>query len=140
LQTALLALFVFLVTLPAVRNRAINLDDSLYVGSKPVADGLTPVSVAFALTSVTRLYWHPLTWLSHDLDAELYGMNPALAIWQRKRRPWLLFGWFWFLVTLLPNAGLVQACWQSMADRFTHLPTCPSTTPRRTASRRQVKP
>ena len=46
----------------------------------------------------------------------------ALAIQQRHRRPWLLFGWIWFLVTLLPNSGLVQAGWQSMADRFTHLP------------------
>ena len=46
----------------------------------------------------------------------------ALAVQQRKRRPWLMFGWLWFLITLLPNAGLVQAGYQSMADRFTHLP------------------
>ncbi len=76
-HAALLALLVFLATLPAVQNAFINLDDSLYVGAKPLADGLTPAGVAFAFTSVTRLYWHPLTWLSHELDAELYGTNPA---------------------------------------------------------------
>lgn len=85
--------------------------------------------------------YHPnLPAASVVASASLLAALTALAIWQRKRRPWLLFGWLWFLVTLLPNAGLVQACWQSVADRFTHLPTCPSTTPRRTASRRQVKP
>jgi Flp pilus assembly protein TadD len=77
LQAACLALFVLLPTLPALQNSFINLDDSLYVGSRPMADGLTPAGVAFAFTSVTRLYWHPLTWLSHELDAELYGMNSA---------------------------------------------------------------
>jgi len=46
----------------------------------------------------------------------------ALAIQQRRRRPWLLFGWLWFLITLLPNVGIVQVGYQSMADRFTHLP------------------
>ncbi len=55
-------------------------------------------------------------------SAALLAALTALAIQQRKRRPWLLFGWLWFLVTLLPNSGLVQAGWQSIADRFTHLP------------------
>jgi hypothetical protein len=73
----LLALLVLVATAPAVQNQFINLDDFLYVGSHPLSDGLTPAGVAFAFTSVTRLYWHPLTWLSHELDAELYGTNPA---------------------------------------------------------------
>jgi tetratricopeptide (TPR) repeat protein len=38
------------------------------------------------------------------------------------KRPYLLFGWLWFLVTLLPVIGLVQVGNQAMADRYTYLP------------------
>jgi protein O-mannosyl-transferase len=44
------------------------------------------------------------------------------SIWQTKRRPYVPMGWFWFLATLLPVIGLLQAGNQSMADRFTYLP------------------
>src|SRR5580658_9424462 len=45
----------------------------------------------------------------------------ALLVRKRRRRPWLLVGWIWFLVALLPNIGLLQAGRQSIADRFTNL-------------------
>jgi Flp pilus assembly protein TadD len=45
----------------------------------------------------------------------------VLLIWQRHRRPWLLAGWLWFLVALLPDIGLLQAGRQAIADRFTNL-------------------
>jgi tetratricopeptide (TPR) repeat protein len=38
------------------------------------------------------------------------------------RRPYLLAGWLWYLVTLLPVIGLLQAGDQLMADRFTYVP------------------
>jgi tetratricopeptide (TPR) repeat protein len=41
----------------------------------------------------------------------------------RKRSPWLAFGWFWFIVSLLPVLGLVQVGMQSMADRYTYIPS-----------------
>ena len=44
------------------------------------------------------------------------------AVWQRKRRPYLLVGWAWFLGTLVPVIGLVQVGNQTMADRYTDLP------------------
>ncbi len=37
-------------------------------------------------------------------------------------RPFLLVGWCWYLVTLLPVIGLVQVGAQSMADRYTYIP------------------
>jgi tetratricopeptide (TPR) repeat protein len=40
----------------------------------------------------------------------------------RHRHPYLLVGWFWFLVTLLPVIGLIQVGLQSMADRYTYIP------------------
>jgi Flp pilus assembly protein TadD len=77
IQAALLAAVVLLATLRATDNGFVDLDDSLYVGSSPVAGGLTRAGAVFAFTSVSRLYWHPLTWLSHQLDAELFAANPA---------------------------------------------------------------
>ena len=41
----------------------------------------------------------------------------------RKRFPWLLFGWLWFLLTLLPVIGLIQVGFQSHADRYMYLPS-----------------
>jgi tetratricopeptide (TPR) repeat protein len=41
---------------------------------------------------------------------------------ERRRRPFLLVGWLWFLVSLVPVIGLVQVGGQSMADRYTYLP------------------
>ena len=38
------------------------------------------------------------------------------------RRPYLAFGWLWFLGTLLPVIGLVQVGTQAMADRYTYIP------------------
>ena len=44
------------------------------------------------------------------------------TILQTRRQPYLAVGWFWFLGTLAPVIGLVQAGFQSMADRYTYLP------------------
>jgi tetratricopeptide (TPR) repeat protein len=76
-QAALLAAFVLLAAIRVTRNDFVSLDDSLYVGNKLARQGLTRAGVAFAFGSVTDLYWQPLTWLSHELDFELYGTNPA---------------------------------------------------------------
>jgi Flp pilus assembly protein TadD len=40
----------------------------------------------------------------------------------RARAPYLLVGWLWYLVTLVPVIGLVQVGSQSMADRYTYVP------------------
>ena len=53
-------------------------DDDLYVGAGlPVRDGLTPDGVVWAFRSGHAANWHPLTWLSHMLDFELYGDHPG---------------------------------------------------------------
>jgi protein O-mannosyl-transferase len=52
----------------------INIDDRPYVWENPaVQSGLNSRSIAWAFTSFYSSNWHPLTWLSHMLDAELYG-------------------------------------------------------------------
>jgi tetratricopeptide (TPR) repeat protein len=78
-QATLLAALVLLVALPATQNAFVSLDDGLYLGNAAAVGGLTLRGVAFAFTSVSTLYWHPVAWLSHELDAELFGASPAGA-------------------------------------------------------------
>jgi tetratricopeptide (TPR) repeat protein len=47
----------------------------------------------------------------------------ALAIVTRRSKPYLLIGWLWYLGVLVPAVGLIQVGQQSMADRYTYLPT-----------------
>lgn len=54
--------------------------------------------------------------------AALLATVTAIAVRMRARRPWLLTGWSWFLVVLVPVLGLVQTGPQSRADRFMYLP------------------
>ena len=62
-----------------VRNyEFINYDDGNYVfENMNVKAGLTLKSVVWAFTTTWTGNWHPLTWLSHMLDYELYGLNPG---------------------------------------------------------------
>lgn len=50
-------------------------DDQHYPLNAHVRDGLTADSFRWAFTSVEQANWHPLTWLSHLLDYQLYGPN-----------------------------------------------------------------
>ena len=47
----------------------------------------------------------------------------ALVLLQRRRQPFLLVGWLWFVGTLVPVIGLVQVGRQAMADRYTYIPS-----------------
>ena len=47
----------------------------------------------------------------------------AAAIVLRRQRPYLLTGWFWYLVMLVPVIGFVQVGEQGHADRYTYLPS-----------------
>ncbi len=55
----------------------IQFDDNKYVTDNPhVKSGLTARSIAWAFTTGWASNWHPLTWLSHMLDCELFGLSP----------------------------------------------------------------
>ena len=58
----------------------INFDDGLYVTDNPmVKQGITLDSIRWAFSSIGyAANWHPVTWLSHMLDVELYGLNPGM--------------------------------------------------------------
>jgi Tfp pilus assembly protein PilF len=55
-------------------------------------------------------------------SAALIGAITFLAIRFRKRFPFALVGWLWYLGTLVPVIGIVQVGMQSMADRYTYVP------------------
>lgn len=46
----------------------------------------------------------------------------AVAVWQARKRGYLVTGWLWFLGVMVPMIGLAQSGLQSFADRFTYLP------------------
>ncbi|HOW79011.1 MAG: tetratricopeptide repeat protein [Verrucomicrobia bacterium] len=69
-------------------------------------------------------YPHPGHW---PLGLVLLGLVllagvTGLVLWQRRRHPFGVTGWFWFLGMLVPVIGLVQVGEQSLADRYTYLP------------------
>lgn len=75
----LLLALVVCVFLPSLRNGFVNYDDNLYVTDNfQVQAGLTWPGVAWAFARLhgAGTYWHPLTWASHMVDCQLYGLRP----------------------------------------------------------------
>jgi tetratricopeptide (TPR) repeat protein len=62
---------------PVLENDFINLDDYAYISKNPHVDsGLTWENVKWSFQAGYSGNWHPLTWLSHMLDVQLFGLNP----------------------------------------------------------------
>src|ERR1041384_6646102 len=73
----LLFLLVFGAFLPSLRNDFINYDDPPYVtDNAQVQNGLSGENVRWAFSSSEQANWHPLTWLSHMLDCQVFGLQP----------------------------------------------------------------
>lgn len=103
---------------------------SLEAASFPLRCGNALVAYA---TYIGKTIW------PHNL-AILYPFPPFIPFWQvfisfillffisiialqaAKHSPYMITGWFWFLITLLPVIGLIQVGNQSMADRYTYIP------------------
>ena len=52
----------------------------------------------------------------------LFGAATYAAIAFARRRPYVIVGWLWYVVMILPVSGLVQVGSQGLADRYTYLP------------------
>ena len=79
-EPRLVALLLFLATAallwPATGFEFLNYDDDAYVTANAlVRAGLDGESVRAAFTSGAAANWHPLTWLSHQLDVELFELD-----------------------------------------------------------------
>lgn len=63
---------------PVKDHPFVNYDDNVYVTDNPhVQNGLTWNTVAWAFRTYAAGNWHPLTWLSHALDVQLFDVDPA---------------------------------------------------------------
>jgi tetratricopeptide (TPR) repeat protein len=60
----------------------VDFDDGSYITENShVQEGLTVESIIWAFTAFHSANWHPLTWFSHMLDCQLYGLNPMGHHW-----------------------------------------------------------
>jgi protein O-mannosyl-transferase len=64
---------------PIRHNDFVNYDDDRYIVENPnVKGGLTQQSIIWAFTKSSKVdYWIPITWISHMLDCQIFGPNPA---------------------------------------------------------------
>lgn len=80
LRILTVVLFVLVVTgvfWQSTNHDFINYDDPAYVTeNNHVKSGLTYQGLKWAFSTLTASNWHPLTWLSHMLDCQLYGLTP----------------------------------------------------------------
>jgi tetratricopeptide (TPR) repeat protein len=75
---ASIVILSFLLYVPSLQHGFVHWDDHDYiVENTHVQQGLTWESMRWALTTTSASNWHPLTWLSHELDWDLFGMHPA---------------------------------------------------------------
>jgi len=102
------------------------------LGGLPISFRLANAAHSYVLY-VWRLLWpwplsffYPLANLSL-VHAILCGVGliaaSVAAYLLRRRLPYLLVGWLWFLGTLVPVIGLVQVGSQAFADRYTYIPS-----------------
>src|SRR5690349_440940 len=71
-----LALCTLLVYLPVGRHSFVVYDDPDYITENPVVQaGVTWPGVRWAFSTFHASNWHPLTWLSHMVDCECFGLE-----------------------------------------------------------------
>lgn len=80
-KVLMICLFLAAVTLAAFwqvsRCEFIDIDDSDYVvKNSHIQTGMTMEGIRWAFTTGHANFWHPLTWISHMLDVQFFGLNP----------------------------------------------------------------
>jgi hypothetical protein len=72
--SVVLALAILAVFAHTLSNGFVNYDDPVYVTANPhVQQGLTPGGLAWAFTNIETGNWHPLTWLTHMLEWQVFA-------------------------------------------------------------------
>src|SRR5207247_8082794 len=71
-----LAIVTLAIYAQVVGHHFITLDDPTYIQENPMVNrGITGAGLAWAFTTFHATNWHPLTWISHMIDCQLFGMN-----------------------------------------------------------------
>jgi tetratricopeptide (TPR) repeat protein len=110
-----------------------NYEATLSFTAYPIWPRLVTMADGYVLY-IWKMVWFSGLAIFYPIPGETRAFPAALAtifliavtIWtiaQRKHRPWLIVGWLWFVGVLLPVSGIFQAGSQSMADRFSYLPS-----------------
>ncbi len=110
----LLAMATLAIYWPVQRCEFLGYDDPLYFTQNPhVLGGLTWGNIGWAFTSGEAANWHPLTWLSLMLDAEIFGTQPAgphlVNLLLHMANTVLLFHLFYRLTRAMGQSALVAA-------------------------------
>jgi tetratricopeptide (TPR) repeat protein len=119
----LCALVTFLI-----QERSAGSIEQLPIGwriNNAIVSGVTYIGQMFWPTRLAVFYRHPenhlAIWQVALALAFLIAMTALVLVW-RRTRPYLLVGWLWYLLMLLPVIGIVQIGLQGHADRYTYLP------------------
>jgi tetratricopeptide (TPR) repeat protein len=95
-------------------NQFLNFDDDIYVYlNNHVKAGLTFDGIRWAFTDTSNGNWHPLTWISHMLDVDWFGLNPAdhhfvNVLWHAANSA-LLMAALWYMTGCLWRSAFVAA-------------------------------
>jgi tetratricopeptide (TPR) repeat protein len=125
----LLSIAICVITIPAqkmaggVRTIAtfpltVRLENALVSYCRYLGKFFWPANLPF-------FYPHPGHWpLAEVLAASLLLLAVFVCAWMiRRNHPYFLTGWCWYLGTLVPMIGLVQVGFQSIANRYTYVPS-----------------
>jgi len=119
---------VCLVTIVAQKNLGAMGDETLYpisgrFGNAAISFGAY-LGQTFIPVGLSAVYPHPgnaVNWPLAAVSAGVCLLTTFLCLLQAERRPWLIVGWAWFIVVLLPVSGIVQVGELSRADRYTYV-------------------
>src|SRR5438477_6100487 len=125
-----------LITLSAVSSLITFLAQRGAIGwteQLPLSERISNAFVAYVVY-IRQMFWperlavfypHPENrlpvWQISLAVIVLVGITAAAFVF-RKKAPYLVTGWLWYLGMLVPVIGLVQVGWQGHADRYTYLP------------------
>ena len=71
-----LAVITFGIYAQVIRHQFITLDDGWYIKDNPMVNGgVTLAGLAWAFTTFYQANWHPLTWIAHMIDSQLFGLD-----------------------------------------------------------------
>ncbi|MGA7274534.1 MAG: hypothetical protein WBX14_06785, partial [Candidatus Udaeobacter sp.] len=71
-----LAAITFGIYAQVIGHQFITLDDPTYIRENPMVNrGVTLAGLTWAFTTFYAANWHPLTWIAHMIDNQLFGMN-----------------------------------------------------------------
>jgi protein O-mannosyl-transferase len=71
-----LAAITFSIYAQVIGHHFITLDDPTYIQENPMVNrGITGAGIAWAFTTFYAANWHPLTWISHMIDCQVFGTN-----------------------------------------------------------------